>query len=318
MGTVAGAGVKQRLPSMPALRALEAFARHDSVWQAADELHLTRSAVSHQLRLLERDLDFPMLEREGSRVALTPQGRAYAGEVARALSILSGAGARQQARGGIGGSVTVSVTPGFGAAWLAPRIAGFAARHPAVALHVVAPHRLDDCGQPGVDLFIGFLPLAEDMRRDGMRVRVIAPVGFTPLCSPTLIEGRHVDPALIAAAPLLHLRSRRDWGRWFALAGQDMPDRPGLVFSDVNLMVSAALAGQGVLLGDMFSCGPWLAAGQLVAPSPVLLPSGHGYALMVPMGRAQDSPAVAAFLNWLEEELDNEGAMRGQGSDDIA
>lgn len=292
-----------RLPSMRALRALDAFARHGSVWQAADDLHLTRSAVSHRLRLLERDLDFALIEREGSRVVLTPQGRSYAAQVAQVLALLAEAGARQRADGEIGGSITISVTPGFGAAWLAPRIGQFSARHPAVALNVVAPQRLDDTEQPGVDLFIGFLRLTDGLRRDGFEVRVIAPVVFTPLCAPVLLGGAPADPARIATLPLLHLRNRDDWGRWFDIARQPAPDRPGLIFSDVNLMLSAALAGQGVMLGDPFSCGPSLAAGQLVAPSDVFLPSGHGYALMVPKGRAESSRVLAAFLAWIDDEL---------------
>ena len=296
-----------RLPSMQALRALDAFARHGSVWQAADELHLTRSAVSHQLRQLERDLGFPLLEREGSRVSLTAQGRGYAADVAQALAALAGASARQRADGTIGGSLTIATTPGFGAAWLAPRIGRFAQRHPAVALRVVAPRRLDDTGQPGVDLFISFLRLADPPRRDGMRVRVIAPVSFTPLCAPALVEHRRAGPAEIAALPLLHLHDGRDWSRWFEAAGHPPPQRPGLVFSDVNLAISAALAGQGVVLGDTFSCGPSLEAGLLVAPSEVLLPSGHGYALITPEGRAEDSPALAACLRWLDEELAGTG-----------
>lgn len=292
-----------RLPSMRALRALDAFARHGSVWQAADDLHLTRSAVSHRLRLLERDLDFALIEREGSRVALTPQGRNYAAEVARMLTLLAEAGARQRANRDIGGSLTISVTPGFGAAWLAPRIGQFAALHPAVALHVVAPQRLDDTEQPGVDLFIGFLRLTDGLRRDGVDIRVIAPVVFTPLCAPALLGGAPADPARIAMLPLLHLRNRDDWGRWFDIAGQSATDRPGLIFSDVNLTLSAALAGQGVMLGDPFSCGPSLAAGHLVAPSDVFLPSGHGYVLMVPKGRADSSRVLAAFLAWIDDEL---------------
>ncbi|RVC19557.1 LysR family transcriptional regulator, partial [Mesorhizobium sp. M7A.F.Ca.AU.002.02.1.1] len=75
-----------RIPSTQALRALDSFARHGSVWRAADELHLTRSAVSHQLRLLERDLGFDLLERIGKGVALTPRGQRYASDVRKALT----------------------------------------------------------------------------------------------------------------------------------------------------------------------------------------------------------------------------------------
>ena len=88
-----------RIPSTQALRALVSFARHGTVWQAADELNLTRSAVSHQLRMLERDLDFHMLNRVGTRVELTTQGQSYADDVRQALLAISGSAARNIGRG---------------------------------------------------------------------------------------------------------------------------------------------------------------------------------------------------------------------------
>ncbi len=84
-----------RIPSMQALRALDSFARHGSVWRAADELSLTRSAVSHQLRLLERDLGFELLERIGKGVALTVRGKRYASDVRKALAMLGDAGSQR-------------------------------------------------------------------------------------------------------------------------------------------------------------------------------------------------------------------------------
>ncbi len=144
-----------RIPSTQALRALESFARHGTVWQAADELNLTRSAVSHQLRLLERDLGFRLLNRIGTRIELTPQGLAYSEDVRRALSAIAGSAARNAGRG-ISGALTVSSTAGFAASWLCPKIGRFRSTFPDVALSVVTPRRLDDVSNPDVDLFISF------------------------------------------------------------------------------------------------------------------------------------------------------------------
>ncbi len=110
-----------RVPSTQALRALVSFARHGTVWQAAEELNLTRSAVSHQLRMLERDLDFQMLNRTGTRVELTAQGADYAREVRQALLNISGAATRHSDRSLVG-RLTISCAPGFASSWLCHRI----------------------------------------------------------------------------------------------------------------------------------------------------------------------------------------------------
>ena len=87
-----------------------------------------------------------------------------------------------------------------------------------------------------------------------------------------------------------------------------MPDAPGVSFTDVNMAVAAALAGQGVVLGDTFSCAAAMAEGRLVAPSPVTIPSGNGYAIVLPdAAGAEPRPALAALLGWLDEELAAEG-----------
>src|SRR5690606_36148009 len=141
----------KRIPSTQALRALDSFARHGSVWRAAEELHLTRSAVSHQLRLLERDLGFDLLQRVGKGVTLTPRGRRYALDVRKALTVLGDA-AERQASTGVGGSFSISCTPGFASLWLCTHIAGFQELYPDVALTILTPPRLDDVSNPNADV----------------------------------------------------------------------------------------------------------------------------------------------------------------------
>lgn len=287
-----------RLPSMQALRALEAFARTGTVWQAADELHLTRSAVSHQLRLLERDLGFALMNRSGPRAALTPQGADYAVDVRRALTALAGAGARRAGRD-VGGSLTISVTPGFASSWLCPRIGGFQAGFPDVAVNLVTPRRLDDVSQPGVDLFVIFARTAPS----GIGAELLTEVAFTPLCSPTLMNRLSglAEPGDLARATLLHLGDRSDWEEWFALGPTPMPASPGITFGDMNMVLAAAFAGQGVALGDTFTCGAALRSGALLRPFEAVIPSPRAYYLVVPPAHA-DSPAVAAFRAWLADE----------------
>ncbi|MGH6860590.1 MAG: LysR family transcriptional regulator, partial [Phyllobacterium sp.] len=168
-----------RIPSTQALRALESFARHGSVWRAAEELHLTRSAVSHQLRLLERDLGFELLQRDGKGVMLTPRGRKYANDVRRALIVIDDAGERRTAAG-TSGSLSISCTSGFASLWLCTHIAEFQAKYPDVSLRIVTPRKLDDVSDAGIDLFIAF----GDGNWPNRSVDPLCEVEFTPLCSP--------------------------------------------------------------------------------------------------------------------------------------
>ncbi|MBS0564152.1 MAG: LysR family transcriptional regulator [Proteobacteria bacterium] len=289
-----------RVPSTQALRALESFARHGTVWQAADELNLTRSAVSHQLRLLERDLGFRMMNRIGTRVELTPQGHAYAADVRRALSMISGSATRNASRG-VTGTLTVSCPPGFASSWLCPKIGGFYEAFPDVVLSVVTPRRLDDVSNPDVDIFITF----GHGNQPGMDVELLKEVMFTPLCSPILLN--RLDgldsPATLLRATLLHLTDFQDWEAWFVLAG--LPAEAahgGIRFSDMNLVYAASLEAQGVSMGDEFICQQAMQSGLLVRPFDLAIRSPRGYFMVVPPEKS-GNPAGAAFRDWLRDEL---------------
>lgn len=289
-----------RIPSTQALRALESFARHGTVWQAADELHLTRSAVSHQLRLLERDLGFRLVNRVGTRVELTQQGRSFAEDVRRALSVIAGSASRQIGRG-VTGTLTVSCTPGFASTWLCPRIGRFRESCPDVALSLVTPRWLDEVSNPEVDVFIAF-GLGN---QPSMEVELLKEVEFTPLCSPALLNRLDGLSELesVLQANLLHLNDYEDWLNWFRLAG--LPEdgaRTGQRFSDMNLIYSATMASQGIAMGDEFICREAMAQGHLVRPFDITIRSARSYFLVVPMEKAAN-PAVVAFRRWITDEL---------------
>lgn len=289
-----------RIPSMSALRALECFARHGTVWAAAEELNLTRSAVSHQLRLLERDLGFDLFSRKGTRIELTPRGRAFAGDVRAALDTIAGSAARNVGHG-LSGTLTVSCTPGFAAFWLTPRIGAFRAICPEVDLRVVTPKRLDDVSNPDVDIFIAFG--RGDM--EGVEVELLQEVEFAPMISPVLANrlGGIESASDILRADLLHLGDGADWRRWLVAAGlpADAADR-GPVFCDMNLVHAAAIAGQGVAMGDAIVGNAAMEAGQLIRVSDVRITSPNAYYLCVPPQKMAFAPTVA-FRRWMTEAL---------------
>ncbi|MBN8631379.1 MAG: LysR family transcriptional regulator [Rhodobacterales bacterium] len=293
-----------RIPSTQALRALESFARHGTVWQTADELHLTRSAVSHQLRLLERDLGFRLMNRVGTRAELTPQGRAYAEDVRRALSAIAGSAARNAGREAAG-ALTVSCAPGFAAGLLCNWIGRFAEALPDVSLTIVTPRHLGEVSNPDVDLFItygtGELP--------DMQVDHVLDVVSTPVCSPTMVNrlGGMPDPVDVLRLGLLHLSNYEDWTGWLRQMGIDEARAAtGVVFSDMHLVYSATLAGQGIAMGDVILCAEAMNDGLLVRPFEQTIRSPRSYYLAVPITKAR-SPTVVAFRSWILEELRAEG-----------
>jgi LysR family glycine cleavage system transcriptional activator len=288
-----------RIPSTQALRALVSFARHGTVWQAAEELNLTRSAVSHQLRMLERDLDFHMLNRVGTRVELTAQGRAYADDVRQALLAISGSAARNIGRG-VAGNLTVSCAPGFASSWLCNKIARFVSTYPDVALSIITPRRLGEVSNPDVDVFItyGSGEFAE------MDSEHILDVVTSPVCSPAMVNrlGGMPEPLDVLRLGLLHLSDYNDWALWFSSVGLDPGlAATGVVFSDMHLVYSAALAGQGVALGDVVLSEDAMNSGQLVRPFDQEVRSPKAYFMAVPYSMV-DNPTVIAFRNWLRAE----------------
>lgn len=290
----------RKLPPLASLRAFEAAARHQSFKHAADELGVTPAAVSHQVHQLEQRLGLRLFDRQTRRVvatapaqALYPVLRDGFDAFARALEAL----VEQRARR----SLTLSATSAFVARWLVPRIDSFRRANPGLELRLHAsddPVRLEG---RDIDAAIRYgrgpwpglvaLPLAANR--------------FAPVCSPVLRLRRRAD---LRRHPLLHFEwhNRRadnpTWRRW-----QDQAQAPGLdaaagvVFSDENHAVQAALAGQGVALLSLLLCGPDLRAGALVQPfGPVL--QGHPYQLV----HAPDSPRQAdlrALGAWLQAEM---------------
>lgn len=290
----------QRLPSTRALRALESFSRHGTVWQVADELNLTRSAVSHQLRLLESDLGFPLFNRVGTHIELTIRGRAYANDVREALGVINESALRNGGRE-LSGRLTVSCTPGFAANWLCPKIGRFGIVCPDIEISIVTPAHLDDVSNPDADLFVTFgLGIME-----GVEVELLKEVAFTPLISPVLLNrlGGLQEPKDILRGKLLHLADRDDWRAWMQLS--DFPKdaaNTGIIFADMNLVYAAAIKAQGVAMGDEFICHDAMQSGQLVRPFDLAIKSTKSYYLATPPTKTENA-SVVAFRQWMLDEL---------------
>lgn len=280
---------------MHALRALDAFARLGTVWEAAEHLGITRSALSHRLAMLETVLGFDVAIRSGKGIALTARGRRYALDVQKSLALLRDA--HDEGNKPIEGNLCISSTPGFASMWLCNHIASFQAEHPDLNLQIVASRELDQTTDRGVDLFIAF----GEGGWPKQHVQHLYDVEFLPMCSPALLNmhGGLNEPADLLRFPLLHLTDWDDWRQWLSVAGVGLPQRgAGIRFSDLMMVQTAAIAGQGIMMGDAITCAVALSTGQLVSPFPIKIRSSAGYYL-VRHGQKRPSPAVNAFTRWL-------------------
>jgi LysR family glycine cleavage system transcriptional activator len=278
---------------MHALRALDAFARLGTVWEAAELLGITRSALSHRLGLLEAILGFEVAARSGKGISLTPRGRRYAADVQKSLALLHDA--HEEGRP-IEGTLVISSTPGFASMWLCNHIASFQAEHPDLDLQIVANRELDQATDRSVDLFIVF----GEGGWPKQHVQHLYDVEFLPMCSPALLNmhGGLNEPADLLRFPLLHLSNWDDWAQWLTANNVALPRRgAGIRFSDLMMVQTAAIGGQGIMMGDGITCAVALAGGQLVAPFPMKIVSRAGYYLV----RNQKRPtlAISAFTRWL-------------------
>ena len=289
----------QRIPSLKAMQALEALERLGSASAVADEMALTRSAVSHILRRLEAEAGFVLTEPDGRGLKLTARGQHYALEARRALAILRDAANREQAP--MTGELNVVCPPGFAALWLADRIGGFNAMYPDVRLKVSAARLLGDLGDEAADVQVAF---SDEAAMRG-KAELLARVNLFPVCAPSVLSA---EPGLrkasdLARFRLLHLVTEVDWQRWLEAAGAASVDvRSGLVFSDMPMVQLAAAAGQGVALGDTLTAQSALASGNLVRPFGLSIPSRWNYYLRV----AQHGPAAhvaEAFAQWIRQQL---------------
>ncbi len=291
-----------RLPPVKAMRALEALDRLKSAGAVADEMSLTRSAVSHMLRRLEDDLGFAVSEPDGRGVRLTGRGRRYAQEARRALDIMSRAAADEPV---LSGELKVVAPPGFATFWLADRIGHFAGLFPDIGIHLAAARSLGDMADETADVQVAFGEEAH-LRE---RADLLAQVALFPVCAPSTLSAEPGlrKPADLKRLRLLHLVTNVDWQRWLEAAGATQVDpRGGLLFSDMPMVQMAAASGHGVALGDLLTARAALESGQLVRPFALSIPSRWSYFIRVndtgPAGEA-----ARAFAGWIKGQLE-EGA----------
>lgn len=284
---------------MPLLAAFEAAARTGFITRAADELSLTQSAVSRQIKALEGQLGVELFVREKQKIRLTLGGAVYAREIREALVKISNASMNLRANPS-GGSLTLGVPPTFGARWLTPRLPRFVERHPEVMLNVLSRPAKFDFNQDIIDAAIYYgTPQWTGAEMVALRSEVMLPV-----CAPQLMERfRFRDPADIRAAPLLHLTTRPDaWERWLRHYGVDDQAVHGMLFDQFTTLFEAVAAGLGVALLPQFMFADELRAGRIIEALPLPLSGAEAYHLCWPQDRGTHHPLML-FRDWLMAEM---------------
>ena len=291
------------LPSISALLAFEAVARLGSATAAAQELSLTQSAVSRQLKTLEAQLEVPLILRQGRQLVLTEAAQAYVGEVREILNRLAHASVSLRTNPE-GGALNLAILPAFGMHWLAPRLADFARAHPEVTVNLSTRLRPFAIQDSAFDAAIHFGH--EDW--PGVRYLPLMPETVVPVCGPGLMAAPVRDAARMLDYPLLHLETRpRGWARWLAALGVDAEPPAGMVFDQFATMAQAAIHGLGVALLPTFFAEPYLRDGQLMRASDQTTQSIGSYYLVWP-DREDRSGALKSFRAWLEAQAEGAGA----------
>jgi LysR family glycine cleavage system transcriptional activator len=288
-----------RLPSLNGLRAFEAAARHLSFTQAASELNVTQTAISHQIKRLEEELGVRLFIRQNRSLTLTQQAQEYLPGIRAAFNDLRLATDRLL-RKDDDHVLTVSTLASLAAKWLLPRLTAFQEEHHGIDVRITTSTSLVDFQRDNVDAAIRY----GRGQWAGLRADWLMADEVFPVCSPALLKGEKPlkCPEDLKDHQLLHTSNANsdDWRLWLTAAGlpADLSKRPGITFDMIFMTIQAAIDGIGVAMGRTSYVRDDIAKGRLVVPFKIALPADAGFYLVSPQGR-RDPPKLAAFREWL-------------------
>lgn len=265
---------------------------------AATELGVTDGAVSHQIRVLESELNVQLFRRGRSTLTLTHQGERLAPLVQRAFELLDYAIQGVELHT-MDAGLTIACEPAMAAKWLAPRLGDFLAAHP--DLHVSLKPLWDNTtlSRGKIDAIICY----GSIEQPGYHTELLAQLHFFPVMSPLLQHGPKPvrKPRDLIRHTLLYEDDATDWQQWLVANGIDAAEMHGIQLTNAHMTIDAAIAGYGVALGDAVLAAADLQSGRLVRPFKSSIPAPKPYLLVT----ADDprSNRVAAFRNWLIGEI---------------
>ena len=295
----------RKLPPLNGLRAFEAAARHLSFTAAADELNVTPAAIGHQIRALEDYFGQKLFDRSTRKVELTEAARWVLPQLSQGLDLLAEAGERLAASPG-SPLLNLTVEPDFAVRWLVPKLDDFQQAHPQWEVRINATHQLIDLTRRDFDMGIRY----GDGNYPGLVACKLGEEEVFPVCAPSLLQGDRAirEPNDLRWHSLIHEewtmameQAWPSWKMWLKAAGADQvdPDR-GTRFTSSNLVIEAAIKGQGVALSSTALIAHDLENGRLVRP----FEARHGTPLqlgyyVVYRAALEREEKILAFRDWL-------------------
>ncbi|MDP3746556.1 MAG: LysR substrate-binding domain-containing protein [Phenylobacterium sp.] len=288
----------RRLPSLNALRCFETVAAQLSIKKAAAALHISESAVSRQVRILEDQLGLVLFRRSHSGLEITEAGKALAAstggafdQIARTIDSFQ----RDQ------DTVQIKVLPTLALRWLYPRLRRFQAQNPLiqVVVHTRWHDMISGDGEAELGIRYGLGNWARDC------VTELYPEWLAPVCAPDYVSGRKLETAEdFDRCTLLHPQPNHDdWRVWCAgWGGGDFNTDGGLDFDVLDMALRAAEAGFGLAISDVVLAQDTIEAGQLVAPIDRAVPSGVSYFLVRPPDLSERRQ-VRLLHEWICDEM---------------
>jgi LysR family transcriptional regulator, glycine cleavage system transcriptional activator len=295
-------GLSMRLPSLNALRAFEAAARHRSFVRAAEELHVTQGAVSRHVKLLEAELGVTLFKRNPHGVDLTTQGKSLLPELTASFERIARAArlVRESDH-----ELRVASAPTLAGRWLVPRLSRFLEVQPGARVTLGHMCSYDDFFRGEFDVGITDYERARH-QPEGLVSVLLRREALAPVCSPALLDKSRTlrGSADLESRMLLHAHpDRLDWRKWLRAAGlpPEMANG-GQVFESLEMATSAARGGLGIAILDLRLIRDELASGRLVAPFDLVVSDETGYFVFAKEGRFAE-PKIATFLDWLRTEV---------------
>lgn len=297
--------LSRQLP-LNALRVFEAVGRLMSFTRAGEELGMTQTAVSYQIKLLEEHIGEPLFWRRPRQIGLTETGERLHPKVAEGFGLLQEAMLNATRRDHE--VLEIHSSPTFASQWLARTLGGFQLEHPNIAVRLLRGSGLTDFNREPADVAIrvGQGPWP------GLTCRELIRLDYTPILSPKLadsIGGVH-EPADLLKLPWISHDDLR-WRYWFQLAGLDAPAKSALrldALGVLDLEAGAALSGHGVAMLSPFYVQDDLSSGRLIRPFDISWTDENTYWLVYPQSRG-NQPKIKAFESWLITTLDAEKAL---------
>jgi LysR family glycine cleavage system transcriptional activator len=292
--------MRSKLPSLNSLKVFEAVARHLSFTKAAAELYVTQAAASHQIKILEEQLGVALFSRHPRRIQLTSEGKILLPVMTKSLDAIASGVEKITSDTGLG-MLRVRLGPSISAKWLSPKLNDFWRHNPGINLSLFHSNEEVDFSREDIDIAIAY----GDGNWPNVECFHLLSLDLFPVCSPAIVTGLSggFTESDLENLPLLHDTSYKPWSTWVRGANLNgvNPNR-GVIIDDTNVLVQAAIDGQGVVMGSSLVVSEHIRSGRLVRLFDHILRPDEGYYIIYPKVHSQRQN-VRLFKNWLLSQI---------------